>query len=81
MKFIVTNWKHSKDVGVVALEARQTELSHYEFNGSTAKVPERPGLPSLVSRDVEAVTHPVVYTTLFDSNTLQALITLPGTEV
>lgn len=73
VEFIVTNWKHSKD-GVVALEARQTKLSHYEFNGSTAKVPERPGLPSLVSRDVEAVTH-LTYTTLFDSNTLQALIT------
>lgn len=73
VEFIVTNWKHSKD-GVVALEARQTKLSHYEFNGSTAKVPERPGLPSLVSRDVEAVTH-LAYTTLFDSNTLQALIT------
>lgn len=73
VEFIVTEWKHSKD-GVVALEARQTKLSHYEFNGSTAKVPERPGLPSLVSRDVEAVTH-LTYTTLFDSNTLQAVIT------
>ncbi|MCU8443375.1 hypothetical protein OC516_19405 [Vibrio vulnificus] len=73
VEFIVSKWKYSTN-GLVTLVAKQTKPSHYAFNGDTAKVPSRPGVPSLVSRDVPAVTN-LSYATLADSNTLQAVIT------
>ncbi|RZQ46843.1 hypothetical protein D8T55_04750 [Vibrio vulnificus] len=73
VEFIVSKWKYSTN-GLVTLVAKQTKPSHYAFNGDTAKVPSRPGVPSLVSRDVPAVTN-LSYATLADSNTLQAIIT------
>lgn len=73
VEFIVSKWKYSTN-GLVTLVAKQTKPSHYAFNGDTAKVPSRPGVPSLVSRDVPPVTN-LSYSTLADSNTLQAVIT------
>ncbi|EPR4994872.1 phage tail tip protein J-related protein [Vibrio navarrensis] len=73
VEFIVSKWKYSTS-GAVTLVAKQTKPSHYDFNGDTARAPSRPGIPSLVSRDVPAVTN-LSYATLADSNTLQAVIT------
>ncbi|MBE3653504.1 hypothetical protein [Vibrio navarrensis] len=72
VEFKVTKWISSVD-GQVTLEAQQTKLSHYEFDGVAAQVPSRPGLPNLLNRDTQAVTN-LSYTTLYDSNTLQAII-------
>ncbi|MGI2929464.1 phage tail protein [Vibrio fluvialis] len=72
-EFIVSKWISSVN-GEVKLQAQQTKVSHYDYNGNTAIVPERPGLPSLIDRTVQPVTQ-LTYTELLDSNVVQAVVT------
>ncbi|MGX9522504.1 phage tail tip protein J-related protein [Vibrio mediterranei] len=74
VEFIVTKWKYANDKGVT-LSASQHTAQQYAWDGSQAVAPVRPGLPSRIDpTHVETVTH-LQYTTLADSNTLQAVIT------
>lgn len=74
VEFKVEKWKYANK-GAVTLTAKQTMESHYTWNESTAIVPTRPGMPQLIDHtQVELVTN-LQYTTLSDSNTLQAVIT------
>ncbi|CCN69794.1 phage tail tip protein [Vibrio nigripulchritudo] len=74
VEFQVNKWKLGHKNGVT-LSCKQHLPDNYQWNGDTAVVPTRPGLPH--KKDplkVESPAH-LAYQSLFDSNTAQALIT------
>lgn len=74
VEFKVERWKLAHANGIT-LVCKQHLAANYEWNKDTAKVPDRPGVPSVLDpTKVEPVTK-LTYRTLYDSNTLQALIT------
>ncbi|EJG1710615.1 hypothetical protein CDB79_RS18715 [Vibrio parahaemolyticus] len=74
VEFVVEKWKFAHEGGVT-LSVRQHLASNYEFDGNTAKVPERPLPPTLHNPNQVEVITDLRYRDLVEDNTAQALIT------